>query len=221
MSLLAKSAAARPRQAGQVAAALGRFTSQDAAQDAAQDAVGPRRPVVAVDVATHVLATDRRAAAAAGAAIAPPATWVVLAQGEPDAETSPETLAAQERTLRAALEPHGVTLDMLTDESLLVTIPAALPPADQANIAARCALALRAVLPTAPIVISSGVSQVEAVERGSRTLDAATMQAIFAASVAIHLDRESAQLLEADFEVTTHRQGTKDAFHLHHQKLHK
>jgi len=61
--------------------------------------------------------------------------------------------------LREALAPLGARVDEIAGGPVLVTISGAANPADQAACAARCALAVRAILPGVPVALVTGRSE--------------------------------------------------------------
>jgi len=76
----------------------------------------------------------------------------VATQADTPAEGELRRLAALEDDL---LRAHGAQLHPLPDGAVVLTLPDAGKAADQAARAARCALALRAVLPDVPLVVST------------------------------------------------------------------
>src|SRR5262249_62004540 len=79
--------------------------------------------------------------------------------------------------LRAAVEPFGARLEVLANGAMVVTLGASGAATDQAVRAARSALALRELLPKAPIVLATGRGVVQArlplgevIDRGVRAL---------------------------------------------------
>ena len=75
---------------------------------------------------------------------------------------------------------HGGWAERLIDGTVVVTLPGAGPPVEQAARAARCALAVRRTLPESPVVLVTGRADVtggfpvgEVIERGVTLLDAA------------------------------------------------
>src|SRR4029079_8151597 len=69
------------------------------------------------------------------------------------AEGELRRLAALEDDLRRA---HGAQMHPLPDGAVVLTLPDVGKATDQATRAARCALALRTVLPDAPLVVATG-----------------------------------------------------------------
>jgi tetratricopeptide (TPR) repeat protein len=101
---------------------------------------------------------------------------------------------------------HGARLHPLPDGSVVIVLPDAGKPNDQAARAARCALAVRAELPDVPLVVATGPGRFsawsvmgEVIDNGMRLLRG-TMPG------AIRIDDMAAGLLDARFEVR--RDGT-------------
>ena len=120
----------------------------------------------------------------------------------------------RERVRRVAAQ-HGGTMDALADGSLLVTLSGGVRPFELAARAARCALAIHALLPGAPIAAT--------VARGEPSSRGATSRAIEAASELlgatagrvvpegarrpVRIDAACARLLGATFDVETDELG--------------
>ena len=103
--------------------------------------------------------------------------------------------------LRAAVEPFGARLEMLANGAMVITLGSTGAATDQAVRAARSALALRELLPEAPIVLATGRGVVQArlplgqvIDRGVRALRSAT-------TGDIRLDEVTAGLLDARFDI--------------------
>ena len=129
---------------------------------------------------------------------------------EPAPGPTPAAPGAIPDRLRAAAEAQGGRLEMLPDGSVVVGVQAALVATDQAAQAARCALALRAVVPGRAIAVATGrvdgkAVSGEAVDRAVRTL----RERLLFLSVAptrreaepVGLDEFTAGLLDARFDV--------------------
>ncbi len=101
--------------------------------------------------------------------------------------------------LRAAVAPFGAELDALPDGNVVATLLASRAATDQAARAARCALAMRAVLPDVPVAIAMGRTEVgkrlvgEVIDRATSLLAGEEPR--------IHIDDLTAGLLDARFEV--------------------
>src|SRR5262249_16672401 len=83
----------------------------------------------------------------------------------------------RQRPLRAVAEVYGGSLEDLADGSLVVTLKGAGAATDQAARAARCALALRELLPEVPMAIATGRGMLalrfpvgDVIEHGARLL---------------------------------------------------
>jgi tetratricopeptide (TPR) repeat protein len=102
---------------------------------------------------------------------------------------------------------HGVRMHPLPDGAVVLTLPDAGKATDQAAQAARCAIAMRAVLPEVPLVVSSGPGRFsawsvvgEVIDNGMRLLRATPPGMI-------RLDDVAVGLLDARFEIR--RDGTE------------
>ena len=106
-------------------------------------------------------------------------------------------------TLRGAIAAHGGHLDVLADGSLLVTLEGAATPTDNAARAARCALAMRSLLPSLPMVLVAGQGEMKGnVADGRRSSIAApTLLGGVDEKDAVRLDDVIAGLLDRRFEV--------------------
>ena len=150
------------------------------------------------------------AAGGAVAASAPPALTtgeqrllsVILARRGEEADT------AEQPDLRAAAEAHGAVLEQLADGSLVVTLEGKGAATDQAARAARCALALRPLLPDVSLALATGRGMValrfpvgEAIDAAARLLDEV------AGAPALRIDETTAGLLDARFEIGGDRHG--------------
>jgi tRNA A-37 threonylcarbamoyl transferase component Bud32/tetratricopeptide (TPR) repeat protein len=111
--------------------------------------------------------------------------------------------AADLEPCRAMAEHHGAHVEALADRATLLISTAGMhAPRDLAARSAQLALALRAVAPTAALVVTTGR------ESGGRTPVAEVVDGAIAALVdappgAIFLDKLTAGLLDGRFEVTT------------------
>jgi tetratricopeptide (TPR) repeat protein len=121
------------------------------------------------------------------------------------------TEAAEPRHAPAldALARFGAHVDRLADGAIVATLHGAGPATDQAAQAARCALALRAIAPDAPIVLVTGSAVIAGrvpvgpiIERAAKLLRAVGHDA-----VAIHLDDVTAGLLPSRFHVRAGAHG--------------
>jgi len=103
--------------------------------------------------------------------------------------------------LRGALQPYGARLERLLDGSMVVTLAGRGAPTDQAAAAARCALVLRAALPTVAMTISTGRAVIfgqlpvgDVIDRGAELLRAEQRGQI-------RVDDVTADLIGTRFEV--------------------
>jgi tetratricopeptide (TPR) repeat protein len=104
--------------------------------------------------------------------------------------------------VRAAARHHGARVERLADGSIVVVVTGSGAATDQAASAARCALAVRRLLPRAPMVLVTGRADLsarwpvgEAIERGVRLLAGSGGVA------GIVLDDVTAGLIDGRFEV--------------------
>jgi tetratricopeptide (TPR) repeat protein len=105
--------------------------------------------------------------------------------------------------LRAAAELYGARLERLLDGSYVVTIAGSGGTADQVMQAARCALALKAAAPAAPMALATGRGMIagrwpvgEAIDRAAKLLGAGTR-----GPGLVRLDEVTAGLLDRRFVV--------------------
>jgi len=216
MRMLRKDPAERPASAAAVAHAFAAL----APIDAAGSDVEPAPPS---QVATVLTAGEQRVAAVlliagAGALVSPAvaeATLVTGASGRSEgrSDSAPESerpslmVAKLEAALVAVVEQHGGHLDVLLDGTRVVTMVDGGIATDEAARAARCALALRGVLPGAPMAIASGRTRVGARQPTGGAIERAALllaESIGAASGApawIAVDDVTAALLDARFDV--------------------
>jgi eukaryotic-like serine/threonine-protein kinase len=103
-------------------------------------------------------------------------------------------------SLRATALEHGATLERLVDGSHVVTVAGSGSAGDQAMQAARCALALKEVAPTAPMALATGRGVLagrwpvgEAIDRAARLLGRA--------AAGVRVDDVTAGLLDVRFEL--------------------
>jgi hypothetical protein len=196
-----------PRLARPVAAMLskdpaGRPADGDAVAEALAG-VGPlpdtrRRPVRPPQPPTHVA---HPAAAGGGACL------VLAATARGSEATRPTELARREDELRRAVAPFGARLECLADGVVAIRV------GEDPVRGARCALAVRALLPDAAIVLCQSPTAVrpldDAIDRGGLALEELAMRALFAEAVprahepgGIRVDGSIAGRLDAGFHVT-------------------
>jgi eukaryotic-like serine/threonine-protein kinase len=139
--MLAKQPADRPAGGLEVAAGLERPGAVDAAPLRAPALTGKEQRLVSVIVA--------------GAQAAPPV------QVEADTVRLDGTHDAL-RTLRVALAPFDARIERLADDSLVAALAGSGGATDQAARAARCALAMRDVIPEGALALATGRGLIEA-----------------------------------------------------------
>ena len=103
-------------------------------------------------------------------------------------------------TLRAAAAVHGGDLERLADGSYVITVSGSGGAADQVVQAARCALALHAIVPASPMALATGRGVMagrwpvgEAIDRAVGLLNTTAPH--------VRIDEVTAGLLDARFEV--------------------
>jgi eukaryotic-like serine/threonine-protein kinase len=224
LRMLAKDPNERPRDAAAVAeelAALGPIAGPYAPSDprgrrgrraGAPAAAAPTQPLVTAELGALLGASEGRLVSFVLAALVE-STFV------PGARTmSFEDLDDREQALRAAVQPFGAKLEVLADGSVVATLSSGDEAGDHAVRAARCALAIRALIPGTPVVLVTGrtahsvghsdsISAI--IHRGAR---AAAVAAVISkhgarrhAGGAVLLDTLTAQLLDARFIVATEK----------------
>jgi eukaryotic-like serine/threonine-protein kinase len=124
----------------------------------------------------------------------------VLATATATAPPASDT-QSHEGEMSALVERYGGKLHVLVDGSLFVTLSGSGAATDQAIRAARCALAMRALLPGVPLslvagraVLSGWVPMGEAIDRGVSMLDKGSIEEV-------RVDDVIAGLVDARFEV--------------------
>jgi tetratricopeptide (TPR) repeat protein len=105
--------------------------------------------------------------------------------------------------LRETAHRHGARVELLADGSIVAVLPGSHAPTEQAIRAARCALAMRAALPGAAMVLATGRGVVESQLPVGEVIDRAARALQGAPSDAIRIDEITAGLLDARFEVHT------------------
>jgi tRNA A-37 threonylcarbamoyl transferase component Bud32 len=97
-----------------------------------------------------------------------------------------------------AIEQRGGAIDALAKGAWIITIPNAASPAEQAVRAARCALALAAIRPHAPVFVATGRVLVDGALRVGEVIDRAAealVQAKAKGTAGVRLDVTTAELL--------------------------
>ncbi len=128
-------------------------------------------------------------------------TWDVGAPG-PLPPGAPQAPAPSEEALAALVREHRGHLDTILDGTRVVTFPGASVATDAAARAARCALAIRALLPVAPIALATEWGEIHASQPAGDGFDrAASLLERSARSGGIAIDPVTAALLGGRFEV--------------------
>jgi hypothetical protein len=122
----------------------------------------------------------------------------------PAGSAPPDDVAAR---LAALARDHRGRVDQILDGTRIVTFSGASVATDQAARAAQCALAIRAILPGAPMAVATEWSELqaslpvgEAIERGVALLDRSA-RAVAVGEAAIAVDPVTAALLGPRFQV--------------------
>jgi tetratricopeptide (TPR) repeat protein len=142
---------------------------------------------------------------------------VILAKGaidvEPSSGDAPTLAAAQNlpafAAYSAAAKAHGGSVERLADGTLIATLCMTGAATDQARAAARCALAMRAMIPRVPMALATGPGDLsargpagEVLERAARLLrQAASKSPLDGGPVSVRIDDMTAGLLDARFEL--------------------
>lgn len=142
---------------------------------------------------------------------------VILAGRPQDAarkQPSPSTLGAPRLLvgMRKATEPFDAELNQLADSTVMLTLRGQGTAADRAARAARCALAVRDLLPEVPVVLATGRGMVKVRQPVGDVIDEAARLLALAARGApseqdggpVLVDTVSASLLDARFELRKH-----------------
>jgi hypothetical protein len=133
--------------------------------------------------------------------------FVLAATGPPRTHSDTIDLALEpSAVLDATIKAHGAQLDYLADGTAVVTIQGRRVPSDQVTQAARLALALRRIVPRAPMALVTGrtpdagtVLEAATIDRAARLLQAAPPAARHAGG--IRIDDVSAAFVESRFVV--------------------
>ncbi len=114
-----------------------------------------------------------------------------------------QTATPEMHALQAAAEAHGAKLDRLVDGSYVVTLAGTGGASDQAVAAARCALALKLLVPEAPMALATGRGVMAGSWPVGEAIDRAASLHAAAASAPhlVRLDEVTAGLLDHRFEV--------------------
>jgi eukaryotic-like serine/threonine-protein kinase len=136
----------------------------------------------------------------------------------PDPSTAPtlshDDVTGAFRALDSAVDVFGARLAALADGSVIATLAGTGAVTDQALRAARCALALRRLLPDSPMVIASGRGQLAdrfpigaVIDRAVRLLRDAPSRSEETATLPIRVDETTAGLIGGRFELTGDADG--------------
>jgi len=127
----------------------------------------------------------------------------VIVVGRPGAPAASADGTADDDLLRTTTRPYGGRIERMVDGQALVVLEADRQVAtDQAAQAARCALAIRAVVPDRPIAIAMGrVESTRQLSDGGVIDRAAQLAANITGGPQIAVDEISAGLLDARFDV--------------------
>jgi hypothetical protein len=188
--MMKKDRAARPSSAAEVAAAL------EALGDVqGDDSAGTAESGVALT------SSEQRVMCVVLARYA-----IARVAGSEDATLVLADLKERDAALREVVAAHGGRLESLADGSLVVTLRSTGAATDEAVRAARCAAAMRALLPDVPMALAAGQAVVaertpfgDVIDRGARLLRVSTL--------AIRIDEVAARLLEQQFEVSRDADG--------------
>jgi len=138
---------------------------------------------------------------------------------EIDAGTAPtmasDSVQGPAVLLRTVVAPYGGRVDPLADGTLVVTLPGAAAATDQASRAARCAIAIRSLVPQLPMALATGRGLAgsrwpvgEAIERAVELLNTAKKTELGDDEIAtIRIDEITASLLDARFAVEADPDG--------------
>ncbi|WP_428265930.1 serine/threonine-protein kinase PknK [Haliangium sp.] len=193
---MCKEPTGRPSDAAALAAMLehvGAAGDRDPAGSALRTSRQPRTPPLGL-----LTSSERRVTCVVLAAFAAPSPD--REQDRPDDDPG-----ADLRVLRRAVQAVGAQLSRLADGSLLITVPEADLPTDQAARAARAALAVRDACPSLRLVLAAGRS--EGIKLVGQALSAAARTLRALAPGRIHLDQLSASLIEARFHIAHGPEG--------------
>lgn len=218
--MLAKDPEQRMPDAMSVLAALDGLAP--ASDDRARPGRGPR-----TSATVSLTASERRIACVVIAGPSPTGEKLwgapVVAQEEGGIAGRLRKLVAIEDDL---VRQYGARIHPLPDGSVVVSLPDSERATDQAARAARCALAMRGILPDVPLVVSTGHGRFSTWSAVGDVIDNGALLLRGTAPGAIRLDDVAAGLLDARFEVF--RDGTaaylraeRDAFGVQRQLLGK
>ncbi|WP_437626953.1 protein kinase domain-containing protein [Sorangium sp. So ce1151] len=93
---------------------------------------------------------------------------------DPDDARALDSVGLTAQALRQVVTRHGAQLELLGDGSLAAVVPGAGSPTELATSAARCALALRGLLPSARVALSTGWDEIERMQPMEQVIDRAS-----------------------------------------------
>ncbi|MCC7536871.1 MAG: protein kinase [Deltaproteobacteria bacterium] len=212
--MLAKGREDRPSDGAAVAAALARIDCGEHATRSTALATVP--PPALTRNEQRLLSVLLAASDRAGAVRAEVESAVTIddlrpttSDGEPAQERAGAAARVRRRPqsvierVRAAADEHGGRAERLIDGSILVSLASEGVATDRAARAARCALAVRRVLPSVPMVLATGRADLserlpvgDVVQRAARLLDAGS-----GCDGGVRIDDVTAGLLDARFDV--------------------
>jgi hypothetical protein len=215
LRMLAKDPTRRPADAAAVATALAALSAAPATprhrvtdRDPASSRSRVRRPVAGVaDVATREARVPQLMLSVVVAA-------VVDDEAVSRSTVTPVPEDERERLLHQAVDRHGGHLEILVDGGIVIVLDGTGVPESRAGVAARCALALRPLVPDALIAIATEQGPFsyrvvdELIDRAVREITASALGALFqppSRDPPILLDALTARLLAADFEIGRRR----------------
>jgi hypothetical protein len=181
--LLAKAPDDRPADAHAVVDALDRLPSADGAASP-----GPA-------AASSLTRSEQRLVSVVATSLGLGRTMATSTVPSTAADASP--LLA----LRGAAERHGARLEVLADGSAVAVLPSSSTPAELATRAARCALEMRAALPGAPMVLTTGRATLEGRLPVGEVIDRAASALADAPLDTVRVDGPTAELLEGRFDL--------------------
>jgi tRNA A-37 threonylcarbamoyl transferase component Bud32/tetratricopeptide (TPR) repeat protein len=132
---------------------------------------------------------------------------VLCARSSGEDDTLTETRDGRvDEVIRRAITRRGGSIDSLAKGAWVITIPDAASPDEQAIRAARCALALTAVRPQAPLFVATGRVVVTGGHRVGEVIDRAADALMHARRTSkaggVRVDRATAELLEGRFRIS-------------------
>jgi tetratricopeptide (TPR) repeat protein len=209
--MLAKDPARRLQDARAVIEALEAVRAETLKLEEVTTAAERKRPQPALTateqrIACVVIAGPSRSAEARWYGATPPLGIGTDARRAPSQPTQTSAIGRVEELEPELARIHGARLHALPGGSVVVVLPDAGKPNDQAARAARCALAVRAELPDVPLVVATGPGRFSAWSVVGEVIDNGMRLLRGTAPGAIRLDEMAVGLLDARFEIR--RDGT-------------